>query len=172
MSFLEFLQQIGHNPALLITALLTLGATMLNGVTDAANAIATCISTRAITPKKATIMAATFNILGVIIMTLLNGTVAFTIMKMVDFGDQTNYALIALCASLVGILIWSTFAWIFGIPTSGSHALVAGLTGAAIAVHGNFSGINGSEWIKVIYGLVLSTLLGFSFGWITVKLIE
>lgn len=172
MSFPEFLQQIGHNPALLITVILTLAAIMINGVTDACNSIATCISTKAITPKRATIMAAIFNVLGVVIMTILNGTVAATIMKMVDFGEQTNYALIALCASLCGILIWSTIAWFFGIPTSESHALIAGLTGSAIAVQGNFSGINGAEWIKVVYGLGLSTILGFVLGWLTVKGIE
>jgi PiT family inorganic phosphate transporter len=60
----------------------------------------------------------------------------------------------------------------FGIPTSESHALIAGISGAAIALQNSFKGINGEEWIKVIYGLGLSTFLGFVTGWISVKLIE
>jgi PiT family inorganic phosphate transporter len=63
-------------------------------------------------------------------------------------------------------------AWWFGIPTSESHALIAGLSGAAIALHNGLSGINFSEWIKVLYGLALSTALGFVMGWIVVKLTE
>ena len=69
-------------------------------------------------------------------------------------------------------MAWATAAWWFGIPTSESHALIAGLSGAAIALHGGFAGINGGEWIKVLYGLVLSTLLGFAFGWAAAKLVE
>lgn len=61
-------------------------------------------------------------------------------------------------------------AWWFGIPTSESHALIAGLSGAAIALHGGLEGINGEQWIKVIYGLVLSTFLGFFAGYVVAKL--
>ena len=63
-------------------------------------------------------------------------------------------------------MLWAVAAWYFGIPTSESHALIAGLSGAAIALHGGLGGINGAEWIKVLYGLVLSTFLGFAFGWV------
>ncbi|MDD4212663.1 MAG: inorganic phosphate transporter [Bacilli bacterium] len=172
MDFLNFLEQMVQNPILLVTVLLTLAVILINGWTDAPNAIATCVSTKAISPKNAIIMAAIFNFLGVLVMTLLNATVASTIMKMVDFGGDASNALAALCAALVGIVIWATLAWVFGIPTSESHALIAGISGAAIALQGDFSGINGAEWIKVIYGLGLSTLLGFGSGWITVKIIE
>ena len=95
-----------------------------------------------------------------------------TIYNMVDFGGNSGDALVALCASLFAIVVWATTAWYFGIPTSESHALIAGISGAAIALQGGFSGINGGEWIKVIYGLVLSTGLGFGMGWVTVKIIE
>lgn len=172
MDFMEFLQQLVQNPVLLITVLLTLAVILINGWTDAPNAIATCVSTKAISPRNAIIMAAVFNFLGVLLMTLVNATVASTIMKMVDFGGDSANALAALCAALVGIVIWATLAWIFGIPTSESHALIAGISGAAIALQGSFSGINESEWIKVIYGLGLSTLLGFGSGWLIVKIIE
>lgn len=74
---------------------------MVNGWTDAPNAIATCISTRSIGPRAAIIMAAIFNFLGVLIMTIINKTVAETIYKMVDFGGDPNKALIALVQHLL-----------------------------------------------------------------------
>lgn len=172
ISFFEFLRQVVENPALLITVILTLGVILVNGWTDAPNAIATCVSTRAIGPRSAILMAAIFNFLGVFVMTMINANVAMTIYNMVDFGGDSGNALVALCASLFAIVVWATAAWYFGIPTSESHALIAGISGAAIALQGGFSGINGGEWIKVVYGLVLSTGLGFAMGWLTVKLIE
>ncbi|EEH98643.1 inorganic phosphate transporter [Clostridium tertium] len=172
ISFFEFIRQVIENPALLITVILTLGVILVNGWTDAPNAIATCVSTRAIGPRAAILMAAIFNFLGVFVMTMVNANVAMTIYNMVDFGGNSGDALVALCASLFAIVVWATTAWYFGIPTSESHALIAGISGAAIALQGGFSGINGGEWIKVIYGLVLSTGLGFGMGWVTVKIIE
>jgi PiT family inorganic phosphate transporter len=115
-------------------------------------------------------MAAIFNFLGVLVMTMFNNAVAYTIYKMVDFGDNSKNALIALCAALFAIVVWATAAWAFGIPTSESHALIAGVTGAAVALQGG-SGINGSEWIKVVYGLFLSTILGFGSGYVISKLL-
>ena len=172
MTLTSFLAQFISNPALAITVLLTTGVILVNGWTDAPNAIATCVSTRAIGPKAAILMAAVFNFLGVLLMTVLNASVASTIYNMVDFHGDTDDALIALCAALFAIVLWATAAWWFGIPTSESHALIAGVSGAAIALHNGLGGINGSEWIKVLYGLVLSTLLGFALGWIAVKLVE
>lgn len=168
----DFLAQLVSNPALLITAILTLAVIMVNGWTDAPNAIATCISTRSMNPRAAILMAAVFNFFGVLVMTLFNAKVAETIYNMVDFGSNAHEATVALCAALVAIVTWATVAWKFGIPTSESHALIAGISGGAIALHGNFQGINGSEWIKVIYGLILSSILGFVMGWISVKLTE
>lgn len=172
ISISEFLSQIVSNPALLITVILTLGVILVNGWTDAPNAIATCVSTRAMSARNAILMAAVFNFLGVLVMTMVNSTVAQTIYNMVDFGGNSNDALVALCAALFAIVVWATAAWYFGIPTSESHALIAGLSGAAIALQGGLGGINGGEWIKVIYGLVLSTGLGFGMGWIVVKGVE
>ncbi|HCO62479.1 MAG TPA: inorganic phosphate transporter [Clostridiales bacterium] len=172
ISLSQFLGQFVSNPVLAVTVLLTLGVILVNGWTDAPNAIATCVSTRAISPKNAILMAAVFNFLGVFVMTMFNASVAATIYNMVDFGGDTGEALVALCAALCAIVLWAVAAWWFGIPTSESHALIAGLSGAAIALHSGLGGINGAEWIKVIYGLVLSTLLGFGFGWVCVKVVE
>lgn len=169
--FVSFLGEL-QNPALLITVLLTLAVILVNGWTDAPNAIATAVSTRAIAPRAAVLMAAVFNFLGIFVMTSINKTVAETIYNMVDFGGNSHEALIALCAAMTAIVVWAVAAWMFGIPTSESHALIAGLSGAAIAIHNGLGGINGSEWIKVIYGLILSTVLGFLMGYLVVKLIE
>ncbi len=170
IQFAEFLQQLTSNPALLITVVLTLGVILVNGWTDAPNAIATCVSTRSISPKSAIVMAAIFNFLGVFVMTLISNAVSKTIYNMVDFGNDPKLALIALCAALFAIVVWATAAWAFGIPTSESHALIAGVSGAAIALQGG-SGINGQEWIKVIYGLFLSSILGFGLGYAIIKLV-
>lgn len=172
ISFLDFLNQLTTNLPLLITVILTLGVILVNGWTDAPNAIATCVSTRSISPRAAILMAAVFNFFGVFVMTMVNANVAETIYNMVDFGGDPSDALIALCAALFAIVAWATTAWYFGIPTSESHALIAGISGAAIALQGGLNGVNGSEWIKVIYGLLLSTGLGFAMGWVTVKLVE
>ena len=164
-------QQITSNPALLVTVLLTLGVIFVNGWTDAPNAIATCVSTRSMGVTAAIIMSAVFNFIGVLVMTMVNATVAMTINNMVNFSGHSEMALVALCAALFAIVIWAVAAWYFGIPTSESHALIAGISGAAIALQGGFSGINGAEWVKVLYGLVLSTVIGFGSGYLICKLV-
>ena len=172
-SIFAFWNQMVANPLLFIAVTLTLGVILVNGWTDAPNAIATCVVTRCMSPKAAILMAALFNFLGVFVMTLLNATVAETITKMVDFNvaADPNSAIIALSAALFAIVLWATLAWIFGIPTSESHALIAGLTGSAIALHNSFDGVNSAEWIKVVYGIGISVILGFGLGWGVCKLV-
>ena len=171
ISFTYFLEQMIMNPLLLMVVLLTLGVILVNGWTDAPNAIATCVVTRCLSPRVAIFMAALFNFLGVFIMSLLNSTVAETITRMVDFGTNSHEAIVALSAALFSIVLWSVLAWIFGIPTSESHALIAGLTGGAIALHGGLSGVNEKEWVKVIYGLVISVVLGFLLGFVICRIV-
>lgn len=122
-----------------MVTILTLGVILVNGWTDAPNAIATCVSTRAMKPKNAIIMASVFNFLGVLIMTMISSTVVETIYNIVNFGDNSSSALIALCAALVAIVAWSIISWYYGIPTSESHALIAGISGSAIAIQGRNS---------------------------------
>ena len=153
----------------MVAVILTLGVILVNGWTDAPNAIATCVVTRCMSVRAAILMAAVFNFLGVFLMTMFNATVAQTITKMVDFGSNSHEAIVALSAALFAIVVWATLAWYFGIPTSESHALIAGLTGGAIALHGGLAGVNGSEWVKVLYGLVISVVLGFGLGWLVCK---
>lgn len=172
ITFANFLNEIITNPKLLIITSLILGVILVNGWTDAPNAIATCVSTRSLSPKKSILMAAIFNFLGVLFMTLISSTVVETIYNIVDFGNNPQAALTALTAAMFAIVFWAVLAWWFGIPTSESHALIAGISGSAIAIQKGISGINGQEWVKVIYGLVLSTILGFGLGFIVAKLIK
>jgi len=169
VTFAEFISAIITNPVLLIITVLVLGAIFVNGATDASNAIATAIGTRAIRPGIAIIMGAICNFVGLVVMTWLSTAVADTIGHMVNFGADRQAALLALAAAMISIIVWGAVAWRFGIPTSQSHSLIAGLTGAAIAVQGGLDGINFAEWAKVIYGLVISTVLGFGLGWLLTK---
>lgn len=172
MEFLPFITELIQSPILLVITALCVGVIIVNGATDAPNAIATVVSTRSLSPRVAIIMAATCNFFGLLVITLVSSAVAATIFNMVDFGGDSTHALIALLAAMVAIIVWGVTAWYFGLPTSQSHSLIAGLTGAAIALQGGFGGINGAEWMKVIYGILLSTFMGFASGWLLSKLIE
>lgn len=171
-SFIDFVQMLPTSLPLSLTVLLTLGVILVNGWTDAPNAIATCVATKSMGLRPAIFMAALMNLLGALTMTALNPFVAFTIYNMVDFGTNTHDASIALCAALVAIVVWAIAAWAFGIPTSESHALIAGLTGAAVALHGNFSGVNGWEWGKVAVGMFFSTGLAFLLGFVLARVVS
>lgn len=172
ITFLDFLTNLIRMPNFLFVTILISGVMFVNGCTDAPNSIATCISTRCLTPNKALGLSVIFNFFGILIMSFINSTVAKTIFNIVDFGTNTHYALVALCAALISIVLWSIIAWIFGVPTSESHALIAGLTGAAIALQKGVSGINFEEWKKVIYGLIVVNILGFISGLLITKLME
>lgn len=171
VTFSTFLGQLVSNPVLAVTVILALGAIFVNGWTDAPNAIATCVTTRCMPARAAILMSAAFNFLGVLIMTHFNASVANTISHIVDFGGNSTMALACLCAALFSIVVYGATASRFGIPTSQSHSLIAGLTGAAIAL-GGASSVNVHEWMKVIYGLALSIGLGFVMGWVLCKLVS
>lgn len=165
-------QAMVSDPALALIVALTLGATVVNGATDAPNAIATVVGTRAMRPNAAIAMAAVCNFIGLVGITMISSAVAKTIFGMVDFGGDNHAALVALAAAMVAIIVWGAAAWYFGIPTSQSHSLIAGITGAAIALQGGLAGVNGAEWVKVVYGLVVSTCLGFGSGWLFMRLLK
>jgi PiT family inorganic phosphate transporter len=143
---------------LLIVVLgLVLAAEFVNGWTDSPNAIATVVSTRVLSPYQAVIMATVLNAVGA-----MSGTaVAATIGKDIVRPEAIN--LVTVGAAMVGIVFWSTLAWYFGLPTSESHALIAGLTGAALATSGPAS-LLATGWNKVLIGLMFSTFLGFFGG--------
>ena len=166
ISFADFIYQINSNYTLLLIVIITLVVIVVNGLTVAPNAIVTCVSTRSLSLRKAIILAAVFNFLGVLVMTYLNSKVAQTVFKMADFGGKENASLIALCSAMIATITWCVAAWKLGIPTSEGHALIASMSGAAIALQHGFDGINFSEWIKVIYGLFFSIWAGVSAGYL------
>jgi PiT family inorganic phosphate transporter len=141
--------------------LLVLAAEFVNGSTDAPNAIATVVSTRVLSPGKAVLMATVLNFLGA-----MSGTaVAATIGKGIVEHDAIN--LVTVAGAMLAIVVWSTLAWYYGLPTSESHALVSGLAGAGLATAG--PGVLLWEgWQKVLYGLAFSTFLGFGLSFLIV----
>jgi len=140
-----------------VVLLLVLAAEFVNGWTDAPNAIATVVSTRVLPPYWAVVMAMVLNTLGA-----FSGLkVAETIGK--GIVDPAIVDLPTIAAAMIGIVTWSTLAWWRGMPTSESHALVAGLTGAALANWG-IEALVWDGWKKVLIGIVFSTFLGFLGG--------
>lgn len=152
---------------LIIVVLLVCASIFVNGWTDSPNAIATVISTRVLSPKIAVILGAVFNLLGIF---LMGTAVATTTKNIVDIGTG-NDALVTLGAAQLAIVTWSVSAWRFGIPTSESHALIAGLMGAGISL-GGWGAFNWASFQKVLFGLGISTIVGFVLGFFATKLIE
>ena len=166
-----FLEQLAAYPALGVILVLVIGVTVVSGATDAPNAIATAVSTRCLTIGQALVIAAIFNFVGLVGMTYISTAVAHTMFSMVNFSGDTHMALMALMAAMIGSIGWGVFCWFFGIPASKSHSLIAGITGAAIALNG-LAGVVIGEWAKVIYGMAFSLVAGFVLGWLAVKLVE
>ncbi len=182
VTFTQLFDLLAESPLLVITIVLALGVVFINGWTDAPNSVATCISTRAMAPKQAIIMAAIFNFIGVMIFSLVAAGVAESIAGIVDFGSfegeeavsNAQHALVGLSAGMVGVVLWGIIAWFFGVPSSESHALVAGLTGACFAMMamGLSATPGGSSWADVGIGFVASALIGMGLGFVITKLIE
>jgi PiT family inorganic phosphate transporter len=150
---------------LLLVVVLILAAEFVNGWTDAPNAIATVISTRVLTPRVAVLSAILFNIIGALTGTAVATTIGTEILR----PEAIDLTVIA--ASMIAIISWSTLAWYFGIPSSESHALIASLSGAGLAIAG--PGVLLWEgWSKVLIGLLFSTFLGIGGGWILAKVIQ
>ena len=155
LTFVYFWDQVTSNPLLMLAVGLTLGVIFVNGWTDCPNAIATCVTTRCMEARPAILMSAFFNFLGVFIMSSVNATVAQTIANIVDFGTNSHDAIVALSAALLAIVIWAILAWYFGIPTSESHALIAGLTMPVAGMIGEASPSLLVQYSAVSSGMVL-----------------
>lgn len=164
LSFLSYLTELSRSPTLTLVTLLTLAVVLVNGWTDAPNAIAGAVVTGALSFRRAVLLAALCNFLGVLCVTSVNASVAETVYSIASFHGGQKAALTALCAAMCAIVLWAAGAWYFGIPTSEGHALVAGISGAAIALERNFSCIHFEQWGKVLIGLALSTLAGCFAG--------
>ena len=148
-------------PFLLILVVITaLVFDFTNGAHDCANAIATVVSTKVLSPRTAVVMAATLNLIGA----LLGTEVAHTLGAGIVRPDVVSGSHILVLAGLVGAITWNSLTWYFGIPSSSSHALIGGLIGAALA-HAGVDALNGLSIVKkVIIPLLVSPLAGFCAG--------
>lgn len=141
-----------------------------NAITDAPNAIATLVGTKVMSFRKAARLSAIFNFIGIIVMSFINISVANCISSMVDLRDNEN-GIIVLVSSMVAVIIFALVAMKFGIPTSETHGLIAGLTGSAVAIYG-WKSVSLSEWINVIIGLFWSILGTLIVGYLVYKIFE
>jgi PiT family inorganic phosphate transporter len=146
-------------PLLLCVIALALVFDFINGFHDTANAIATSVSTRVLSPKTAVFMAAVLNLLGALSGTAVAKTVGAGI---VEVASVTQITVIS---ALTAAIVWDLLTWYVGIPTSSSHALISGIVGAAIATSGT-SVVIGKGVIKVLIALIFSPLVGFILGYL------
>ena len=151
-------------------SILVLGVALVNGWTDAPSAIAGCVSTRALSPKGALILAAISNFAGAVIMAIFCPTVAKSLYGIADFGSDPRSAIISLSTALITVILWASLAALRGIPTSESHALIAAVCGSAFASNPSISAFNHSEWNGVIIGIIISTVPVMIFAFFIYKL--
>ena len=148
------------DPLIVFIILVALGFDFLNGFHDAANSIATVVSTRVMSPQRAVLWAAFFNFVAAFVM----GThVAKTMGKgMIDLSVVTQEVILA---ALVGAIVWNLFTWYYGLPVSSSHALIGGYAGAAVAKAG-FKAILIDGWTKTLVFIVVAPLMGLTLGFL------
>ena len=150
--------------AIIVVALLF---DVTNGVHDSANAIATIVSTRVVTPQFAVSAAAVLNLVGA----LLGTEVAKTLGSGIVLPEMISGGQILVLAALLAAIFWNCTTWFFGIPSSSSHALIGGLAGAAVADAG-FSALNYTGIVtKVLIPIILAPLLGFAAGFVCMWLV-
>ena len=152
---------------IILIVLLALGFDFINGFHDTANAIATAVSTKALTLKNAIIMAAIMNFLGAIVSTGVAQTIAKDI---VDLNNISNGSTVII-AALISAIIWNLITWYYGIPSSSSHALIGSLIGAALADAGA-SAIKMKGFEKVVTSLLVSPLVALVVGFLMFTIIK
>jgi len=154
----------------ILTIVIALGFDVINGFHDAANSIATVVSTRVLSPKWAVLWAAFFNFTA---MFVFKAKVATTIAKTVKIEPSDSAFVTVVLAALVGAIVWDLLTWWWGLPTSSSHALIGGLAGAGIA----HAGVDVLEWSSIrktmvwipiapLVGFVIALLLFLLLAWV------
>lgn len=139
---------------------LALGFDYTNGFHDAANAIATSVSTRALTPRAALLMAAVMNFTGALLGTEVAETIATSI---VDLSDASSHqALVVVVCALIGAIVWNLITWWFGLPSSSTHALIGGLVGAGLM--GGLAIYGQAIVDKVVLPMIFSPIIGFGLA--------
>jgi len=149
---------------LVVVVFLALAFDYINGFHDTANAIATSVSTRALTPKRAIILASTFNLIGALYSTGVAQTIAKDIISP-KFVTQE-----VVIAALLSAIAWNLVTWYLGIPSSSSHAIVGGMSGAAVAKVG-FSVLQWQGLGKILAALVFSPIIGMLLGFTVMKVL-
>ena len=130
-----------------------------NGFHDTSNAIATSVSTRALSPNQAVVLSAVLNLIGALVtVTFLGSKVSNTIAKVLAF----KAGLVVIMAALLGAIVWNLITWYLGLPSSSTHAFIGGLIGAGIAAAGGFGAIKWSAVGTIVSGLVISPPVGFA----------
>jgi PiT family inorganic phosphate transporter len=144
-----------------LTIVLALAFDFINGFHDTANAIATAVSTKALSPRSAIIIASAMNFIGAIAFTGVAKTIAKDIVNLNAIPDGA----VVILAALVSAIAWNLITWYFGIPSSSSHALIGSIAGAAIAAAG-VSSINYKGFASILKSLIISPVLAFAVGYI------
>lgn len=155
------------DPAFLMLCLVIVAALLfdyINGFHDTANAIATCISTRALSVKGAIMMAAVLNFVGAMISTKVAGTIGKGIV------DSSNVTQMVVLAGIAGAIIWNLITWYYGLPSSSSHAIIGGIAGAVFA-HAGLGALKWDGLKKIVMALILSPILGTAVGFIFMLLL-
>ncbi|MBA2390597.1 MAG: inorganic phosphate transporter [Geodermatophilaceae bacterium] len=129
-----------------------------NGFHDAANAVATSVSTRALTPRAALAMAAAFNLVGAFLGTKVAQTVGSGLID----APEAMQGLLVVFAALIGAIVWNLTTWYFGLPSSSSHALIGGLIGAALVSSGAVQW--GGVFTKVVIPMIVAPIVGFTLA--------
>ncbi|UXR44911.1 inorganic phosphate transporter [Staphylococcus simulans] len=140
----------------------------INGFHDTANAVATAVSTRALTPKRAIFLAAIMNFIGALTFTGVAGTITKDIVD--PFKLQNG--LVVVLAAIFAAIFWNLLTWYFGIPSSSSHALIGSIAGAAVASQGSFSVLHFQGFTKIIIVLIVSPLIAFCVGFIMYSIVK
>ena len=150
-----------------LTVVFALGFDFINGFHDTANAIATAVSTKALKPKTAILIASGMNFLGAVLFTGVANTIAKDIVNI----DSLTHGSVVVMAALISAIAWNLITWYFGIPSSSSHALIGSIAGAAIAEAGT-SSINLHGFINIVKSLICSPLIAFVVGYIVFTILK
>ena len=140
----------------------------INGFHDTANAVATAVSTRALTPRRAILLAAIMNFIGALTFTGVAGTITKDIVNPFELHN----GLVVVLAAIISAIIWNLVTWFYGIPSSSSHALIGSIAGAAIASTGSFMDIHYQGFTKIIIVLIISPIIAFCVGYIMYSIVK
>ncbi|WP_232696973.1 inorganic phosphate transporter [Brevibacillus daliensis] len=152
---------------LIVVVIMALSFDFINGFHDTANAIATSVSTRALAPRTAVLLAACFNLAGALTYTGVAKTIG---------GDIANpfaleNGLVVVASALLAAILWNLITWWFGIPSSSSHALIGGIAGAVVGAEG-FGAINYGGFTNIILALIISPIVAFAVGFVIIKIVS